>query len=273
MRRFAIGDIHGCAKALRTLIETIDPTSDDELIFLGDYIDRGPDSRNVIDQILDLQQQCRVVALCGNHELMMLSIINRGFDDAIWMASGGRATVTSYGGSLAKIPSTHLGFFARLKPYYESEDTICVHAGYNPMLPMDQQAAAELYWNHLPALLPAPHVSGKRVFVGHTPQGGGNVLNGGHVICLDTYCFGGGYLTAFDLDTGDQIQTDHHGHLRRSTAAEWMKRWNSLRGRCRDLAQRGLARRGLARTDQPASSVDSTKEPLPLSAASKPERA
>ena len=268
MRRFVIGDIHGCAKALRTLIETIDPAPDDELIFLGDYIDRGPDSRNVIDQILELQRQCRVVALCGNHELMMLTIINRGFDDAIWMANGGRATVTSYGGSLAKIPSEHLGFFAHLRPYYEDHDTICVHAGYNPVLPMDQQEVAELYWNHMPAPLPAPHVSGKRVFVGHTPQGRGNVLNGGHVVCIDTYCFGGGYLTAFDLDSDELIQANHHGHLRRATAAEWKKRWHTLRRRCLDLA-----RGGFTGANKPKPDVELVKDSLPMTGPSKPERA
>jgi serine/threonine protein phosphatase 1 len=268
MRRFVVGDIHGCAKALRTLIETIDPTPEDELIFLGDYIDRGPDSRNVVEQLLELQTRCRMVALCGNHELMMLTIINRGYDDAIWMANGGRATVTSYGGNLSKIPSSHLGFFARLQSYYETDDTICAHAGYNPMLPMDQQDAVELYWNHLSAQLPAPHLSGKRVFVGHTPQGSGDILDGGHVVCIDTYCFGGGYLTAFDLDTDELIQTNHHGHLRRHAGAEWMKRLQSLRGRCLDFA-----RRGYANVNESKSKGESETEKLPLSAPSNPKQA
>ena len=59
MRRFAIGDIHGCSKALRTLLEVIDPQPEDELIFLGDYIDRGSDSRGVVDQIIELKKRCR----------------------------------------------------------------------------------------------------------------------------------------------------------------------------------------------------------------------
>ena len=70
MRRFAIGDIHGCAKALRSVIEAIDPQPEDEIVFLGDYVDRGPDSRDAVDQIIDLQTRTQVVALRGNHEIM-----------------------------------------------------------------------------------------------------------------------------------------------------------------------------------------------------------
>ena len=65
MRRYVIGDIHGCAKAARTLIENIDPTEEDELVFLGDYVDRGPNSRDVVQQIIDLRDQCKVIPLRG----------------------------------------------------------------------------------------------------------------------------------------------------------------------------------------------------------------
>jgi len=231
MRRFAIGDIHGCAKALRTVVQAIDPAPADELVFLGDYIDRGSDSRDTVSQIIELQSHCRVVAIQGNHELMMLAIINRGFDDAVWLASGGRATVTSYGGSVSKIPDTHLQFFHTLRPYYETAREIFVHAGYHPMLEMHQQDDATLFWNHLPGLLPRPHVSGKRVYVGHTPQPSGDVLDIGHLVCLDTYCFGGGYLSALNLDTGQVIQADVHGHLRRDRTAALV----ALYQRCRKL--------------------------------------
>jgi serine/threonine protein phosphatase 1 len=215
MRRFVIGDIHGCAKALRSLIETIQPQIDDEIILLGDYIDRGPDSRNVIQQILELRQRCHVVALRGNHEIMLLGVTLGGLDDTVWLENGGNATVTSYGGSLAKIPAEHLDFFQKLEPYHETGDSIFVHAGYHPQRDMHAQDSATIYWNHLPYPLPAPHKSGKRVIVGHTPQPSGQILNGGHVICVDTYCFGGGYLTAMDTDTCEVIQANLHGHVRR----------------------------------------------------------
>lgn len=215
MRQFAIGDIHGCAKALRSLIETIAPTADDELIFLGDYIDRGPDSKNVIDQILELQNRCRVIALRGNHEIMLMGV-TAGLDDTIWRNSGGHATLASYGGSLQKIPDDHIDFFRSLRAFYEVEESIFVHANYVHSVAMPLQDEATMFWKHLDFPLPLPHCSGKRVFLGHTPQPGGNVLDSGYFVCIDTYCFGGGYLTAIEPSTGETIQTDRHGHARRT---------------------------------------------------------
>jgi serine/threonine protein phosphatase 1 len=231
MRRFAIGDIHGCAKALRTLVEHIDPQPDDELIFLGDYIDRGPDSRNVIDQILELEFRCRVVPLVGNHELAMLAIIQHGVNEKVWLTNGGRATLTSYGGSLTKLPQSHLDFFRRLSRFHEMSDSICVHAGYEAELPMEQQADATMFWNHLPLDWPAPHVSGKRMVFGHTPQASGRILDAGHFVCIDTYCFGGGYLTALELDTNAILQANHHGHLRRQSTSGAIARGAKTIGR------------------------------------------
>jgi serine/threonine protein phosphatase 1 len=146
---------------------------------------------------------------------MLLGVALGGLDDSMWLSNGGQATVTSYGGCLSKIPTRHLDFFQQLLPYYESADSIFVHAGYHHLLAMHQLDDATTYWNHLPAPLPLPHHSGKRVFVGHTPQPAGNILDAGHVVCLDTYCFGGGYLTAYEIGSNEVIQADRHGHLRR----------------------------------------------------------
>ena len=80
MRRYVIGDIHGCGKALRSLVDEISPTKDDELIFLGDYVDRGPDSRGVIDQLIELRDHYRVILLRGNHEIMLSGVVFRNLD-------------------------------------------------------------------------------------------------------------------------------------------------------------------------------------------------
>jgi len=216
MRRYVIGDIHGCAKALRTLIETIQPNEEDEVIFLGDYIDRGPNSRDVVQQILELQQRCKVIPLRGNHEIMLLGVVLGGLDATVWLENGGISTVSSYGGSLSKIPDKHLDFFQSLRACYETSDEIFVHAGYDPEKQIHEQDQSITYWIHLPVILPPPHKSGKRVFVGHTPQSNGNVFDGGHLICVDTYCFGGGYLTAYETTSSKIIQADRHGHLRRA---------------------------------------------------------
>ena len=130
MRRFAIGDIHGCSKALRTLLEVIDPQPEDELIFLGDYIDRGSDSRDVVDQIIALKKRCRVVTLRGNHEIMLVAVALKGMDETVWLENGGQATVASYGGTISRIPPEHMNFYRSLKSYYETDDAIFVHAGY-----------------------------------------------------------------------------------------------------------------------------------------------
>ncbi len=223
MRQFAIGDIHGCAKALRSLIEEIAPGPDDELIFLGDYIDRGPDSKDVIEQIIALQKVCRVIALRGNHEIMLMGVI-AGLDDTIWSHCGGQATLASYGGTLDKIPADHLEFLRSLQAYHVTEESIFVHANYVASISMDLQEETTLFWKHLDFPRPSAHCSGKRVFLGHTPQPGGNVLDLGHLVCIDTYCFGGGYLTAMETATCDLWQTDRHGHVRRAPLKSFKER-------------------------------------------------
>lgn len=215
MARYVIGDVHGCGKALRSLTDALQLGSDDEVILVGDYIDRGPNSRDVVEQLLQLSQQCRVIALRGNHEVMLHGVVINGLDEATWMRSGGNATVTSYGGSITKIPSRHLDFFCHLQRHHETETEIFVHAMYHPTQNIAEQNDELTYWTHLPKLLPMPHVSGKRVYLGHTPQPSGEVLCHAHLVVVDTYCFGGGYLTAVNLESQAVTQSDRHGHIRR----------------------------------------------------------
>lgn len=226
MRRFVFGDVHGCSKALRALVDEIAPTRDDTLIFLGDYVDRGPDSRGVIELIVQLSRQARVVALRGNHEVMLMGVLFGGLDADWWVKSGGQATLASYGGSLERVPESHLDFLRTLRPHHETDREIFIHACYDPERPIELTDEGDRYWHH-PTVWPGPHLSGKRVFVGHTPQSSGEVLNLGHVVCVDTYCFGGGWLTAMNLDTHEILQASKHGHLRRvplMALLGWFKR-------------------------------------------------
>lgn len=235
MRRFVIGDVHGCSKALRTIIEQIQPTSEDLIVFLGDFIDRGPDSRGVIDLILALSQATRVIAIRGNHELMLMGVLYGGCKPDLWLQGGGAATLASYGGSLERIPTSHIDFFQSLRAHHETEHELFIHAGYEPEVPVEKTNDFHRYWNHLIAV-PKPHCSGKRVFVGHTPQACGEVVDYGHIVCMDTYCFGGGWLTALDLDTDEVIQASRHGHLRydlASTVRKALARWFRKRFRAR----------------------------------------
>ncbi len=213
-RTIAIGDIHGCSAALRALLAAIQPAADDTLVPLGDYVDRGPDSRGVIDLILDLERQCHVVPILGNHELMLLDALANPRMIAPWLECGGDATVKSYGGRLTGIFPEHLEFIRRCRRYYETDTHFFVHANYAADVPLDEQPDYLLFWEHLFFHTPAPHENGKIAVVGHTSQKTAEIFDIGHVICLDTFCHGGGWLTALDVESGRIWQADRSGRMR-----------------------------------------------------------
>jgi len=214
-RTIAIGDIHGCADALATLIDAIDPQADDLIITLGDYVDRGDNSRGVIDQLIALKQRCQTVHLRGNHELMMMDAIETPQSRPFWMQCGGRETLDSYGPSIDDIPEAHLMFIEALLPFYETTDYFFIHANYEANRALDKQRPNVMYWEHLhPSAVPARHVSGKTAIVGHTPQISGDILDLDHIVCIDTCCFGGGLLTAMEVETRQLWQADIAGQLR-----------------------------------------------------------
>ena len=171
-RTIAIGDIHGCALALAAVIDAIDPGPEDVLVVLGDYIDRGPDSRGVIDLLIELGRRCRLVPLLGNHEELLLEV-EAGRHPLEWLLGiGGTATLDSYGPGreLHLIPEKHIEFLEGCLDYHETATHIFLHANYDPDLPMDQQPWSRLRWESLRTTIPAPHRSGKTVIVGHTAQ-------------------------------------------------------------------------------------------------------
>lgn len=216
-RTIAIGDIHGCSKALARLLEEIQPTARDTIVTLGDYVDRGPDSRGVLDLLVDLLGRCELVPLLGNHEVMLLDAVGSKEDMAFWQACGGQQTLDSYGGSLKNVPQDHWVFLRGLLRYYETDAHFFVHANYDPSLPLNRQPDQLLLWEHLARSVPQRHRSGKTAVVGHTPQVSGEVLDLESVICIDTYCFGGGWLTGLDVESGQLWQVDAEGQLREPT--------------------------------------------------------
>src|SRR5437870_6195602 len=119
-RTIAISDIHGCSAALAALLQAIDPTPFDTLVFLGDYIDRGPDSRGVFEQVIALAQRCSVVPLLGNHEEMLLAALEGQSELRYWLKFGGTEALASYGHRAgpelrpadlrASFPAEHLQF-------------------------------------------------------------------------------------------------------------------------------------------------------------------
>jgi serine/threonine protein phosphatase 1 len=211
-RTIAIGDIHGCSRALRALIAAIKLAPDDTLVLLGDYVDRGPDTRGVMDLVLELESRCRLVPLLGNHELMLLDALSDPAAIGPWLECGGAPTVRSYGG--LAIPPEHLALLERCRRYYETDTHFFVHANYAADVPLDEQPDYLLFWEHLSRSPPGPHENGKIAIVGHTAQLSGEILDLGHVLCLDTFCHGGGWLTALDTHSGELWQTDRDGRLR-----------------------------------------------------------
>src|SRR4051812_21543899 len=214
-RPIATGDTHGCSAALAALLDAIRPRPEDEIVTLGDYINRGPDTRGVLDRLIDLGRRCRLVPLLGNHEQMLFEA-RSGFRPTTWLGMGGLATLASYGPgrNLALIPDKHYKFLEGCLDFHETDTHIFVHANYFPDTPMAEQPVGMLRWESLRDTTPGPHVSGKTVIVGHTSQKGGEVLDLGHLKCIDTYCYGGGWLSALEVQTEEVWQTDRGGKMR-----------------------------------------------------------
>ena len=214
-RLIAIGDIHGCSLALASILRAIRPSQEDTLVLLGDYIDVGMDSSGVIDQLIDLEKRCRLVALLGNHEEMLLSARHSRKALEFWLNCGGVATLDSYGFNtrLADIPERHWRFLDRCRPFFETDTHLFVHANYLPDLPLPEQPAELLRWRSLEDFVPGQHYSGKVAVVGHSPQTSGEVMNLGHLLCIDTLQ-GGDWLTAIDVSTKQVWQVDERGRMR-----------------------------------------------------------
>lgn len=217
-RLIAIGDVHGCRDALATLLETIAPAADDEVVMLGDYVDRGPDSRGVIDLLLGLRERCRLVTILGNHEEMMLSVLQGKAPAPWWLRHGGSETLDSYGftGDPTAVPIEHFEFLASCIDYHVTRDFFFVHANYVATELLQDQPVEALRWQSLEAHFPEAHASGRTAIVGHTAQRSGEVLDAGYLRCLDTHCYAGGWLTAQEVRTGETWQANAEGRLRQN---------------------------------------------------------
>jgi len=207
-RTFAIGDIHGCAQALSKILKQIDPQPADTIVTLGDYVNRGPETRGVIEQLRALRDRCQLVTLLGNHDEVLLDILDGRVESLRLMRAGGQQTIDSYrpGGSFADIPSEHIAFLRACRLHFETETHLFAHGCYDPNRPLAETDGTTLLWQRLEPPYPAPHYSGKRAVVGHTAQRNYQVLDLGHVLCIDTGCCYGGALTAIDVATNELMQ-------------------------------------------------------------------
>lgn len=202
---FAIGDIHGYILKLDRLMAKIHIDAEkDTLVFIGDYIDRGPDSKGVIDKILDIRKRIKnVVCLLGNHEQMFLNYYLEQRDEGLFLHNGGLSTLISYGFTHEgrkdlNVPDKHMDFFTTLRPYYETDDYIFVHAGLRPGIPIDRQNIDDLIWIRY-EFINSPYDFGKVVIFGHTPLSFTEPLTDKNKIGLDTGAVYGGKLTCIEL--------------------------------------------------------------------------
>ncbi len=225
-RTIAFGDVHGCIHALDAVLDEIEVQPEDQLVFLGDLIDYGHESAAVLDRVLELQQRCRVIVVQGNHEEMLLEALHSEQALNSWMTFGGYDTLNSYrfGATLKDVPNEHLKLIKSALPFFEIEDHIFVHANYDHELPLSQQPEYLLRWSLLEEPYPEPHVSGRRAVVGHTEQRDGEILDLGHVVCIDTYCRGYGWLTALEMSTNQVWQASRFGVIREGDPVEPLQR-------------------------------------------------
>jgi serine/threonine protein phosphatase 1 len=227
-RTFAVGDVHGQLAMLADLISQLIPRAveGDTLLFVGDYIDRGPDSRGVVEQVLALREGAwpgPVVTLRGNHEDLMLDEerTRKQYDAGLWLENGGVETIRSYrceisraefraGVGLSFLPDAHRVFFGSLDLWYEDAHALYVHAGMRPGYLPDSSSERELLWIR-DEFIYSSYEWGKPVVFGHTPQAVNNrriclasevqwgPLNRPEKIGIDTGVCYGGPLTAVML--------------------------------------------------------------------------
>lgn len=215
MRTLAIGDIHGCYRSLQALEAFAKFSPDDRLVTLGDYVDRGPDTKSVVEWLIDRHAGGNLIALLGNHELMMLAAYKSDADWQTCIDNGGNKTLASYETSLfSAIPKAHIEFIeTQLRPFYETETHIFVHANFYADMSLADQPDYMLYWERLSD--PAPHESGKTVICGHSSQRSGKPLDFGHTTCIDTRAHGRtGWLTCMDVGARFCWQANEQGDTR-----------------------------------------------------------
>jgi len=212
-RLITIGDIHGCYQQLVELIEKeLKLSKDDKLILLGDYIDRGPHSKEVLDYIMQLMEDgFNIIPLMGNHEDLLLKALTDFQQNVTWCYNGGNRTLQSFGvDEPTEIDTKYIDFIKSLKYYHIEDDFIFVHAGLNDNVTNPFDDTYHMLWSRTnkynnPVLLD------KTIIHGHTPISVENcekiVSSNSSIINLDTGCVykekqGYGKLTALDIHNG-----------------------------------------------------------------------
>jgi serine/threonine protein phosphatase 1 len=224
VRVYAIGDVHGRADLLQSLLRVIDadlarsPAKRAIQVFLGDYVDRGPDSRAVLDLLIDRSRTHEIICLKGNHEVFLLEVLKEPARLQEWRHFGGLLTLLSYGitptmnptaeeqvelieGLTRAIPAEHLKFLQQLPSSFTCGDFFFVHAGVKPGIPLERQQEQDLLWIR-EEFLNSEAGFGKYVVHGHTPVKTPDIRP--NRINIDTGAYATGNLTLLTIQ-GDSL--------------------------------------------------------------------
>jgi serine/threonine protein phosphatase 1 len=219
LRIYAIGDLHGCADLLENAFAIIDddlaqsPASQALHVFLGDYVDRGPQVKRTIDLLIGRAREHRSVFIRGNHEALLWDFLSDPSLLTEWLQLGGATTLMSYGVSAkvesgddvgliheafrAAIPQSHVRFFSALAPSFGCGDFFFAHAGVRPGVALEQQSERDLMWIREP-FLSSSEDFGKVVIHGHTPVQEPDIRN--HRVNIDTGAYATGRLTILSIE-------------------------------------------------------------------------
>lgn len=227
-RTLAIGDIHGGLKALIQLLERSGVTPDDELIFLGDYVDGWSDSANVVSYLIDLGQQNTCIFLRGNHDDLTYRWLKTGEMNDQWLQHGGQTSIDAYRQFSEDQKKKHIEFFEQMVNYYiDKENRLFVHAGFTNLKgPEHEYTPIPFYWDRTlwelavcvdPALEPGEPGYPRRlelfkeIFIGHTPVtriGSSKPYKAANVYNLDTGAAFKGKLSLLDINNKEVYQSD-----------------------------------------------------------------
>lgn len=209
-----------------TLAQVVQFTPNDLIVLLGDYIDRGPDSKRVVDWILEQTSSLKLIPIRGNHEAMILEARHDPLKYNLWSSYGGYETLIAYQADTRKdwpnaIPDAHWQFFRRTKRWFQTAGHIFVHGMVDAQLEMAEQPDYMLLWEGCHAM--KPHKSGKKVICGHSPQRSGKPEWYHFGACIDTGAYSGGWLTCLDVESGDYWQANEAG-TSKPACLRWYKR-------------------------------------------------
>lgn len=227
-RTFAIGDIHGAARALEQLITRIAPQKDDQFIFLGDYVDGWSQSFDVLEQLIAFEKQHSCIFIKGNHDTFLEDWLRTDYQDEVWLEHGAPATLKSYAAATSSEKKKHLNFIERMSMYYiDNENRLFVHAGFTSMHGVEKEFNINTLlwdrtlWEAARSLNPKLNTSNlfypkrlnlySEIFIGHTPltnYGITEPFNAANLWNVDTGAAFNGKLTALEVNSKTFFQSD-----------------------------------------------------------------